>query len=84
MEKVDVKRRKKIDRDILAVYWDNKGEIFGGYADIYDDGTAIIECKNGGHNVRQAGHWLKFAEYKTLNTTIVQRAVKIAKERYGK
>lgn len=84
MKKVEVKKRKKIDQDVLAVFWNSEGDLSSGYAEVYDDGTALIECKGGGHTSRQAGSWLRFLDYKIINGTVVQRAVKIARERYGK
>lgn len=84
MKKVNVKTRKKIDQDVWVVYWNSEGQIFNGYAEIYDDGTALIDCKNAGKCARQAGCWLRMLDYKILSGVFAIRAVKMARERYGK
>lgn len=84
MSKIEVKKRKKIDQNVLAVFWNSEGDLSSGYADIFDDGTALIECKDGGHTSRQAGSWLRFLDYKIISGTVIQIAAKIVKEKYVK
>ncbi len=84
MKKVNVKTRKRIDQDVMVVFWNSEGDLSSGYAEVYDDGTALIECKGGGHTSRQAGCWLRLLDYKIISGVFAQRAVKMAKERYGK
>lgn len=85
MKSVKVKTKKKIDQDVMVVYWNSEGQVFNSYAEIYDDGSALIECKGGeGKFVREAGNWLRMLDYKIISGAFAKRAVEMAKERYGK
>lgn len=85
MKKVNVKTRKRIDQDVLVVYWNSEGQLFNGWAEIFDDGTAMIECKGeGGKFVREAGNWLRMLDYKIISGAFAKRAVEMARTRYGK
>ena len=85
MKSVKVKTKKKIDQDVLVVYWNSEGQIFSGYAEIFDDGSALIELKlSQGKVIKQAGSWLRFLDYKILSATVVKRAVDYARKNYGK
>ena len=83
-KKVQVKNRKKVDEDVMVVYWNSEGKLFNGWAEVYDDGTALIECSNGEHCKREAGNWLRMLDYKIVSGAFAKRAVEMAKERYGK
>ena len=84
MKNVDVKQRKRIDQDVMVVYWNSEGQLFHGYAEVFNDGTALIECKGGGSCMREAGNWLRMLDYKIISGAFAKRAVEMAKERYGK
>lgn len=84
MKQIEVKKRKRVDQDVWVKYWDNEGNLYNGWADIYDDGSALIRCKDDGKVIREAGCWLRMLDYKIVSGIIIERAVKIAKARYGK